>query len=91
MNQLIYISDFVRQVVESGYKFTQSHFFILLVQMTAEDLKLENHVGPFIRIVREELGVTRDAFDTFVDGLHDQAVRSGFHDIMHEVFPHQSH
>jgi len=88
MNMITYITDFIRSVFESGYRFTQSHFFILLVQMTPEDLKLENHIGPFIRIVREELDVKKDAFDTFVDGLHDPAVQSGFHDIQHEIFAH---
>jgi hypothetical protein len=88
MNLLIFITDYIRQVTECGYKFTQSHFFILLLQLTPEDLKLDSHIGPFIKIVKEELDIKKEAFDTFIDGIHDQAVRSGFNDIMYEIFPH---
>ena len=31
MNMLIYITDYLRQVIESGNRFAASHFFILLV------------------------------------------------------------
>jgi hypothetical protein len=46
--------------------------------MNAEDLKTESHIAPFIRIVKDELKIQKDAFDTFVDGVHDPVIRSGF-------------
>ena len=72
MNLIIFMTDFVRQVIEGGNAFTQSHFFILLVQMSAEDL--QNNASPFIRILAQETTpkIEKQAFCTFVDGLLDE-------------------
>jgi len=71
MNLIIFMTDFVRQVIEGGNSFTQSHFFILLVQLSSEDL--QNNAAPFIRILAQECNpkIDKQAFCTFVDGLLD--------------------
>lgn len=58
--------------------FESQHFFILLMQLTPEDLKTENHLAPFIQILIDQLKIEKDAFVTFVDGLHDEAQRSAY-------------
>jgi len=50
----------------------------MLMTLTPDDLKTENLLAPFILIIMEQLKVDKDAFVTFVDGLHDEAQKAAF-------------
>jgi hypothetical protein len=71
LNMVVYTTDFMRTVLESGHIFTSSHFFILMLQMTPEDLQPENKLVQFLPVLIKELGITDIQFSTFIDGLLD--------------------
>lgn len=49
--------------------FTTGHFFILLLELTAEDI--QNRLSPYLKVLVEELKVPRDQYARFLDGLLD--------------------
>jgi len=36
----MYISDYIKQVIESGHNFTINHFFILMLKLTPEEIQI---------------------------------------------------
>ena len=36
MQSLVYVTEYMRQVIENGTNFSQNHFFILMLQMRPE-------------------------------------------------------
>ena len=52
-NVVRFITDYLRQVIENGSRFTSGHFFIMLLQMSASEVK--NNSLAFIKILIEEL------------------------------------
>ena len=71
LNMIIYITDYMRTIIESGNQFTQSNFFILMLQLTPDDLKPENRIVQYIRCLTEELDISPEQFSTFIEGLLD--------------------
>ena len=47
-------------MIESGIKFQSTHYFIMLMQLTPEDLKTENHLAPFLMIIMQNLQIEKD-------------------------------
>ena len=56
-NLMTYITDFIKQVVENGIKFEQSHCFMLLLNLEPSEVCEDAVVGA-IKIIVQELGVT---------------------------------
>ena len=75
-NMVIYITDFMKTVLESGNIFTSSHFFILLLQMTPDDLKPENRLEMFLPVLIKELTITKVQFKTFIEGILDEQIKA---------------
>ena len=48
-NVVRFITDYLRQVIENGSRFTSGHFFIMLLQFSASEVK--NKAAPFIKIL----------------------------------------
>ncbi len=57
-NALRFITDYLRQVIENGSRFTNGHFFIMILQLSASEVK--NNAAQFIKILAEELSVPRE-------------------------------
>ena len=56
-NLLAYITDFIKQVVENGNTFSKSHYFMLLMNLTPEELQ-EPMIVASIKIITSHLEVT---------------------------------
>jgi len=56
-------------VNENGNIFTTGHFFILLLELTAEDIS--NRLAPYLKVLVEELKVPHEQFKKFLEGLLD--------------------
>ena len=56
-NLLAYITDFIKQVVENGNTFSKSHYFMLLMNLTPEELE-EPVIVASIKIITSHLEVT---------------------------------
>ena len=54
---VIFITDYLRQVIENGSKFTAGHFFIMLIQLSAYEVK--NNSEAYVKILVEELQIPR--------------------------------
>ena len=59
-NVVRFITDYLRQVIENGSRFTSGHFFIMLLQISASEVK--NCSASFIKILIEELQIPKDQF-----------------------------
>jgi hypothetical protein len=66
----------MKTVLESGNIFTSSHFFILLLQMTPDDLKPENRLEMFLPVLIKELTITKVQFKTFIEGILDEQIKA---------------
>ena len=53
-----FITDYLRQVIENGSRFSTGHFFIMLLQLSSSEVK--NGSAAFIKILVEELSIPRD-------------------------------
>ena len=84
MNMLNYITDYMRQVMESGQRFGSNHFFILLLQFSPEDL--QNNAEDFIQILINQLKIKREEFNTFVDGLLDDDLSTAYKKMLEEGY-----
>ena len=83
-NVLRFMTDYLRQVIENGSRFTCGHFFIMLLQLSASEVK--NRLAPYIRILVEELQVPRDQFQRFISGLKEDKLSDAFAMIEAEVY-----
>ena len=75
-NVVRFITDYLRQVIENGSRFTSGHFFIMLLQMSTSEVK--NNSLAFIKILIEELQVPQSQFARFVNGLKDDKLSDAF-------------
>jgi len=75
-NVIRFITDYLRQVIENGSRFTAGHFFIMLLQMSASEVK--NNQAPYVRILIEELQIPRNQFQRFISGLKDEKLANAF-------------
>ena len=75
-NTLKFITEYIRRVNENGHVFTTGHFFILLLELTPEDVS--NRLGPYLRIVVEEYHVPFEQYTRFLQGLLDPELRNSF-------------
>ena len=75
-NALRFITDYLRQVIENGSRFTSGHFFIMILQLSASEVK--NNASQFIKILAEELSVPRDQYQRFIRGLKDEKLAEAF-------------
>ena len=82
------MTDYLRQVIENGSRFNSGHFFIMLLQMSASEVK--NQAAHFIKILREELSIPKDHYDKFIKGLKDIKLADAFRDIEPIVFEEQA-
>lgn len=57
-NVVRFMTDYLRQVIENGSRFTSGHFFIMLLQLSSSEIK--NNAAPYIRILAEELNISRE-------------------------------
>ena len=54
-NTLKFVTEYIRRVNENGNVFTTGHFFILLLELTVNDI--ENRLGSYLKILVEEFKV----------------------------------
>ena len=87
-NVVRFVTDYLRQVIENGSRFTSGHFFIMLLQLSASEVK--NKAAQFIKILAEELQIPRDQYQRFVMGLKDDKLAAAFSLIESEVYEAQS-
>lgn len=66
----MYVSDYIKQVIESGLDFTINHFFILMLKLTPEEIKIsyQTNVG-YIQLLVQALGVKPEDFEKFIRGI----------------------
>lgn len=83
-NVIRFITDYLRQVIENGSRFTSGHFFIMLLQFSASEIK--NKAAPYIRILIEELSVPREQYQRFYQGLKDEKLHDAFVTIEGELY-----
>ena len=57
-NVIRFMTDYLRQVIENGSRFTSGHFFIMLLQFSAKEI--ENQSKEYLRIFVEEIKVPSD-------------------------------
>jgi hypothetical protein len=55
---LKFICEYIKRVNENGNVFTTGHFFILLLELTAEDIG--NRLAPYLKVIVEELKVPHE-------------------------------
>ena len=72
-NLLAYITDFIKQVVENGNTFSKSHYFMLLMNLTPEELQ-EPMIVASIKIITSHLEVTEFDYVQFNQGLKDASL-----------------
>ena len=75
-NTLKFITEYIRRVNENGHVFTSGHFFILLLELSIEDL--ENRLGKYLRVLIEEFKVPFEQYQRFTQGLLDPQFRNAF-------------
>ena len=83
-NALRFITDYLRQVIENGSRFTSGHFFIMILQLSASEVK--NNASQFIKILAEELSVPRDQYQRFIRGLKDEKLAEAFAKIESDIY-----
>jgi len=83
-NALRFITDYLRQVIENGSRFTNGHFFIMILQLSASEVK--NNAAQFIKILAEELSVPRDQYQRFISGLKDEKLADAFAKIESDIY-----
>ena len=59
-NILIFMTEYLRLVIENGSEFTVGHFFILLLQLTEEEVL--NCISPYLKVLVEELKVPENEY-----------------------------
>ena len=74
----------MRQVIENGSRFTSGHFFIMLLQFSASEIK--NKAAPFIKILAEQLQVPREQYQRFYQGLKDEKLADSFTMIENDIY-----
>ena len=52
-NVVRFVTDYLRQVIENGSRFTSGHFFIMLLQFSSSEIK--NKAANYIKILAQEL------------------------------------
>ena len=83
-NVIRFVTDYLRQVIENGSRFTSGHFFIMLLQFSASEIK--NKAAPYIKILSEELQVPRAQYQRFYQGLKDDKLADAFVMVENEVY-----
>ena len=68
-NTLKFICEYIKRVNENGHVFTTGHFFILMLELTAEDIG--NRLAPYLKVLVEELKVSHEQYSRFLEGLLD--------------------
>ena len=66
------MTDYLRQVIENGSRFTSGHFFIMLLQLSDKEVK--NQSKEYLKIFIDEIKVPNDQFTKFVSGLRDEGL-----------------
>lgn len=75
----------MKQVVENGNEFEKSHFFMMLINLTVEELA-EPMITSAIRIIAEELSVSEFDYVQFIQGLKDIQLQKAFFEVRQKVF-----
>ena len=83
-NAIRYMADYLRQVIENGSRFTSGHFFIMLIQLTAKEIK--NGLKEYLKIFVNEIKVPLDQYAKFVVGLKDEELQNAFGEIQTFLF-----
>ena len=84
-NLMTYITDFLKQIVENGCKLSKSHFFMLLMNLDSDDLA-ELIIVKTVRIMIEEMEVTKPEFNKFTLGIKDAALQKTYFELANEIF-----
>ena len=84
MMTLRYITEFIKQVIENGFEFNPNHFFILMLQLQPEQITFA--MAEYLKIIVEAIGVSKPAFDSFMEGLNDEMLRKAFNRILSDLF-----
>jgi len=61
---LQHITEFMRQVIESGADFTHNHFYIMVLSLDAE--MMTEQLGRYLQVIVDKLGVTIDEYKKFL-------------------------
>ena len=82
---LNFITDFMKQVVENGSPFEKSHYFLILTQISQEEV-LEPMVLSALRISAEELDVSEFEYVQFVHGVKDTQLQKIYLEARPKIF-----
>lgn len=84
-NLLAYITDFIKQVVENGNIFSKSHFFMLLMSLSPQEIE-EPLIVASIKIIVSHLEVTEFDYVQFNQGLKDPNLQKAYADVRGKIF-----
>lgn len=66
----MYVSDYIKQVIENGNEFTINHFFILMLQLQPEEIQISYETNvEYIQLLVKALGVKPEDFEKFISGI----------------------
>jgi hypothetical protein len=66
----MYVSDYIKQVIESGHDFTINHFFILMLKLKPEEILISYETNvEYIQLLVKALGVKPEDFEKFISGI----------------------
>ena len=71
----------MKQVIEHGTDFSHSHFFMLLINLTPEEVS-EPMIVQAIKIIKDELGVSELEYVEFNQGLKDAAQQKAYFEML---------
>ena len=83
-NVIRYMTDYLRQVIENGSRFTSGHFFIMLLQLSAKEI--ENQAHEYLKIFVDEIKVPAEQYAKFVAGLRDEELKTAYANIQAYLF-----
>ena len=87
-NVIRFMTDYLRQVIENGSRYTSGHFFIMLLQLSAKEV--ENQCKEYLKIFIDEIKVPNEQFTKFVAGLRDESLKEAYSNIQPYLFGEES-
>lgn len=76
----------MKQVIEHGNDFSHSHFFMLLLHLTPEEVS-EPMIVQTIKIIKDELGISELEYVEFNQGLKDAAQQKAYFGLLSMLYP----
>ncbi len=78
------MTEYMRQVIESGDTFSSNHFIILLMQLSPSEIRL--NLCEYISYLILILKIDRREFDHFLKGLRDMVLKEVLIEVADNLF-----